>query len=102
MRFDQLRKERRPADGLIGFVLFPFVLVLEGFVTSSVWNWFLTKTFGFQELSIKGAIGLAIFVACLFHERADDRHGLAGTMLTRAAVLIMVYVLGGLLHMVMY
>ena len=102
MRFDQLKKEHQTKDGLIGFVLFPFVLVLEGFVTSSVWNWYLTKTFGLQELSVKGAIGLAFFVACIFHARTDDKQGLVGVMLTRAVVLIMVYVLGGLTHMLMY
>lgn len=57
------------ADGLIGclagiiaLILIPLIAILQGWVLTVLWGWFIIPTFRAPELSIAVAIGLTLVI----------------------------------------
>ena len=54
-----------PLEGvvsLIRLVVLPIGIIIDGFVLSKLWSWFMVTTFGLPPLTIFEAVGLAIVV----------------------------------------
>lgn len=55
------------------FVLIPIAVIWSGFVLSILWDWFLVPTLGAPHLSIPTAIGLALVVSYMTHQKEPER-----------------------------
>ena len=60
---------------VILFCLAPFIAVLDGWVFSLLWRWFIVRVFRVPALSIPEAIGIIFLVTWLTHQSKgkDDR-----------------------------
>ena len=45
--------------------------ILKGFVLSVMWSWFMVPTFSLPEISTVQAIGIALVISYLTHQRVD-------------------------------
>lgn len=65
---------------VVGFVfVMVFGPIINGYVLSVLWGWFIVPTFGVSALSIVPAIGVAIVVssfACLTHHYKKEKKSL--------------------------
>lgn len=59
---------------LIGFVLMVVCGILEGWVFSVMWGWFIVPVFGAPALRIPHAIGLALVVGMLTHRVRKEQN----------------------------
>jgi len=58
--------------GVIGVITLIVVSsVLNGYVLSVLWGWFVVPTFGAPQLSIAPAIGIALVVSYMTHQTHD-------------------------------
>jgi len=48
---------------LVLLIVTPLVAILQGWVLTVLWSWFIVPTFGLPELSIAVAIGLSLIVS---------------------------------------
>jgi len=48
--------------------------LINGFVLTCLWSWFIVPTFGLAELSLTQAIGLGLIVGFLTHRRTKKLH----------------------------
>ncbi len=62
---------------VVGIVVFTFgfmvvTTLLEGYVLSVLWRWFMVPILGLPALSVVQAIGIALVVAMLTHQKSHD------------------------------
>lgn len=59
-----------------GIIAIPLIVavgsILNGYVLSVLWTWFVVPTFGLPKLSIPVAIGISLVVSYLTHQRSDS------------------------------
>lgn len=53
-----------------------FSTVLNGFVLTVLWGWFVIRVFGVRAISIPEALGLAMVASFLTHQYHEDKRSL--------------------------
>jgi hypothetical protein len=78
---------------ILGFILIPLIAILQGWVFTVLWGWFVVPTFHAPELSIAVAIGLTIVVGMFRRVDIDMREKTSNEKLTEAiATIVMPFV----------
>lgn len=75
------------------------VAILDGWVLSKMWGWFIVGRFHLPPLSIPVAIGLALTVRFLTHQHAHDERKGWQKVLDLTVVPLMTLFFGYLLHL---
>jgi len=87
---------------IVGLILIPTIAILQGWVLTILWSWFIVPTFHAPELSIAVAIGLTLVVGMFKEIKINTKEKSSDEKLTEAiAVVIMPFVflfLGWIVH----
>lgn len=62
---DEKETLARVIDGLVAFILWPFGLLLGGYVFMKLWLWFVVPAFSCNPLSLQAAVGIDLMVSFL-------------------------------------
>lgn len=65
-----------PSTVILGIIFVPVVLfvqsVIQGFVLSVLWRWFISSQFGVKAISVPVAVGLSVLIGLLTNETDVD------------------------------
>lgn len=58
---------------VMAVVAIAFAAIWNGFVLSVLWGWFMVPTFSLPHLGVAPAIGVALVIGYLTHQRKSDK-----------------------------
>jgi len=59
--------------GLVVLIVFPALVIYDGFILKTIWNWFIPEIFGITPLTIPQAIGLSLVIAYFKPSKSSDK-----------------------------
>jgi len=94
--------------GMVAFaVLFICSSVLEGYVFSVLWGWFIVPTFNAPQLSVVSVIGIAMMLSFITYQYNKDKseesvhRGFIRLILRSISLSIIILLFGWILHLFM-
>jgi len=54
---------------LVGLLVFPFAVMLNGWVVSVLWDWYIVPLLGANSIGMAGGIGIALIVTAMTYQR---------------------------------